>query len=417
MCDFGKYLKDRNAFVFGNEPLIFHCHHYNCFFQKSIEDTRKYIDVYPILINSAHELVYSQFSNYFKENNNLSINERKRVVEKYYSFCGFGKIGLKRITTKGGHVKTPYEHYSINWSKKFGTRKDDEPGVSFFTLGFLCGAAEAIFDIPLGTFSSKQDKCLSKGDDICKFEIFRGLKKNLHPSPGEGEFQVFDALPNPSDTSVDYDSIRESFINMPIQGDSKTGLIDAFGVSFTRHYANYYCLVSIRILIELEKKHGKDGIHIAKSLMIEAGEVCAFNTLGGIMLSTEWESLIMPMIKSHDDWVHGIVACVNALGWGRWEIEILDSEGDSVFNIISAYESNSFLKMVGKSKEPICYLLEGCLSGIMNLLYHGDITQKPQLDEAFYNEVFKTKGKFEAKESSTRMMGADEDKINVKRIS
>ena len=73
--------------------------------------------------------------------------------------------------------------------------------------------------------------------------------------------------------------------------------------------------------------------------------------------------------------------------------------------------------MVGKSKEPICYFLEGGISGIMNLLYHGDITQKPSLDEEFYGVVFKAEGKFESKESSTRLMGADEDKIIVKRIS
>jgi len=415
MNDFGEYLIDRNAFVFSGEPLVFHSDHYNCFLQKSIEKTKDYIDVYPILINSAHELVYTQFSNYFSENTRLSIKERKAVVEEYYSFCGFGKISLRGITPKGGHVVTPYEHYSMGWKSKFGARKEDELGVSFFTLGFLCGATEAILDIPLGTFSGKQDKCLTKGDDVCRFENFRGLKKNLHSSPGEGVFQKFDSLPNSLDTSVDYDAIRTALINMHIQGDSKTGLIEAFGVSLTRHYANYHCLISIRILIELEKKRGKEGLNIAKSLMVEAGQVDAFYMLGNIMQSQEWESLVAPMINTQDGWAHGIVGCVNALGWGRWEIEALNSGGDSVFNIESGYESNSFLKMVGKAKEPICYFLEGSISGIMNLLYQADLTLKPTLDETFYREVFRTEGKFETNESNTRLMGADKDEITVKR--
>lgn len=415
MSDFGAYLKDRNAFVFAGEPLVFHCDQYNCFLQKSIEEMKEHIDVYTILINSAHEIAHAQFTSYFAGQEKLSELDKKKIIEDYYSFCGFGKINLRGITSKGGHLETTRDHYSVNWKKNFGSRNEGETGVSFFTIGFLCGVTEAIYDIPLGTFSGKQTKCLTKGDNTCRFEVFRGHKKNLHESPGEGVYQRFDELTNPSGTSVDYGAVQDSFIAMPFMTHLETGLIGAFGTTFTRHYSNYYSLVSIRILIELQKKFGNTGILRAKSLMVEAAKVGGFYAIGGIMSSSEWESHVGSMVKTDDDYVHGALACINALGWGRWEVENLDSNGDSIFKITGGSESNSYLKMVGKSKEPICYFLQGSTSALMNLSYKGNMKEKPTLNQEFYKTVFKSEGNYEAKEVHSRMMGAEEDKIMVKK--
>ena len=57
----GNYINDRNAFIMENEPMIFHCHHYNCFLQKSIESAGAYLNIQPILIDSAQEVAYSIF--------------------------------------------------------------------------------------------------------------------------------------------------------------------------------------------------------------------------------------------------------------------------------------------------------------------------------------------------------------------
>jgi predicted hydrocarbon binding protein len=416
MSNFGEYNKDRNAFVYAGEPLVFQSDVYNNFLLKSIEESKNHIDVYTILINSAHEVVYAQWSEYFEEHHHMEIDERKKIIEDYYSFCGFGKIVLRGVTPKGGHVETPYEHYASGWKKNNEQREEGETGVSFFTIGFLCGATEAIYDIPLGTFAGKQVKCLSKGDDTCRFEIFRGLKKKLHKSPAEGIPQSFEASANVSDANIDYDSVRDSIIGMKMKGKHESGLIESFGVLFVRHYANYYCLVAIRMMIELEKKSGKEGIGMAKSMMQEAGNICAFHTLGAIMTSSEWETIIEPNIKNQDDWLHGILACINGLGWGKWEVESIDATGETIFNITGGYESNSFLKLVGKSKEPICYFLQGTLAGIMNLIYHSDITKKPTLDKDFYNLTFgNSPDRFESTAVATRMMGFDSDKIIVKK--
>ncbi|MFT6963913.1 MAG: hypothetical protein ACJAWV_003651, partial [Flammeovirgaceae bacterium] len=79
----GQFHKDRNAYVSAQEPGIFHCHHYNTYLQAVIEDTHSYLDVFPILIESAQEITNTQFNTFFKTEK-LDIAQRKKVVEDYF---------------------------------------------------------------------------------------------------------------------------------------------------------------------------------------------------------------------------------------------------------------------------------------------------------------------------------------------
>jgi hypothetical protein len=241
--------------------------------------------------------------------------------------------------------------------------------VSFFTLGYIIGATEAVYDLPLGTLTGEQTACIAKGDSQSTFELRKSEKKTLEESPKEGKFQTAN-LPKPTDTNVDYSGIREALINMPLQGSEKDGLIDAFGVLLTRMYSNYYCLISYKFFKLFEEKMGEDGISMACELLTEAGHVCAFNTFGGIMQSAEWNGLIKPTLESKTDWVHGVVAVVNSFGWGFWEIEELIPDKKLVIKITSGYESNSYLNKYEESKFPISFLATGGTAGIMNLVYN-----------------------------------------------
>lgn len=413
----GVYHLDRNTYILGGEPMIFHCHHYNVFLQMSIEDTKEYIDVYSILIYSAQEVVFHQFSQLFATGT-YSVEERKQIIQGRYRNSGFGLIDLSGVNADGGVLETPNEHYAVGWKNKFGLRKQDEPGVCFFTRGFLSGALEAVYDLPLGTLGTEQTKCLTKGDDICRFEISQNDERiELSESPGEGIYQTFDYYPSPEGSDVDYGGIREALTNMPIVGSEEDGLIDAFGVLLTRHYANYYNLISLRTMLTMEQQFGAAGVEIVKELLTEAGHVCAFNTLGGIMLSAEWNAMIKPMVKNRDDWTHGIVACANAMGWGFWEIMELQPNGSTDFKITSSYESNAFLKLYGKNTNyPACCFLDGALAGVMNLIYHGDITKTPTLDEDYYVKTFKSKGRFISKQIKARTMGDPYDEFRLNKL-
>lgn len=409
----GNFLPTQNAYIAQNEPLIFHCHHYNTFLQATIEDSSSYLDVYPILIDSAHDIIFQHFSEHFKIHQITDVSHRKKAVEDFFRFCGYGKIDLSNLTENGGEIEASTEHYSTGWLSKFGKRYSVEKPVSFFASGFLAGATEAIFDINGGNLEAIQTKCITKGANNPAFDIKRRKKPiQLHSSPQMGNFQTYSPI-NPNE-NINYVGIRDALTSMAIEGSEKNGLIDAFGVLLTRMYANYYCLISYRFLKELEKKMGKEGNKLATDLLTEAGHVCAFNTFGGVMESAEWAGLIKPMIKTREDWVHGIVAVVNAFGWGFWEIIELVPDKRLVIKITSGYEANSFTKIYPqKSAYPISFLARGGTAGIMNLIYNGDITQQPTLDDNFYKKICLDKNLFVSTQIKCRAMGDDYDLFEV----
>ena len=406
----GTYKLDRNAYILGGEPMIFHCHHYNVFLQASIENAKDYIQVYPILIDSAQEVAYSQFKNVF-DKEELSRMEKTNLIEELHVFAGYGTLDLSKATEEGGNAVSKMNHHAEGWKSKFGARKEDEQGVCFFTSGFIAGALDAIVG-ELGRYSVEQILCVTKEDATNGFKITRNaeLKTSLEESPQEGVFQSGIELQNHPDSNVNYVGIREALTGMPIEG-GEDGLISVFGVMLTRMYSNYYTLISCRFLQEMEENVGEMGIQMAEDLLIEAGHVCAFNTFGGIMESAEWEGLIKPMLKTREDWVHGIVACLNSLGWGHISIKELVANKKLVLEVKSGYENNMYKKRISSSERPMALFKVGATAGIMNLIYHGDITENPNLTEAYYQKIFKAEGRFVGKQIKCRSMGDEFDEF------
>lgn len=161
------------------------------------------------------------------------------------------------------------------------------------------------------------------------------------------------------------------------------------------------------------KKQWGDGLLLADQLLTEAGHVCAFNTFGGIMESAEWNGLIKPMCQTREDWVHGIVAVVNAFGWGFWEILELEPAKKLVVRVTNGYEANSYLQTLGKSPIPISFLAKGGTKGIMNLIYNGDITTQPSLTDEYYAQICNAPQAFSVRQTKCRAMGDNEDIFEV----
>jgi hypothetical protein len=200
---------------------------------------------------------------------------------------------------------------------------------------------------------------------------------------------------------------------MRLEGNAQ-GMIPAFGVYLTRMYADYYNRISFAFERDLVAVSGREGIEVASRLFIEAGHVCAFNTMGGIMISPEWDGLVLPMLKTRQDWLFGIVACVNALGWGTWKVLEASPEA-TTFRIYNDYESLGYRSMYGKADHGISYLATGAAAGLMNLIYVGDIHKKPDLTPQFYDRLFIGAGVFDAVMTRCQAMGDPCTDIRVTR--
>lgn len=195
--------------------------------------------------------------------------------------------------------------------------------------------------------------------------------------------------------AIDEQAIITAVSGLGIAGDEE-GMIPAFGLYLTRHMADYYNRISFEAARDLE---GSGLEQDARSVLVEAGHVCAFNTFGGIMKSAEWDAVVRPMIESREGWVYGMAAVVNAFGWGRWKVEELVPDERLRVTVRDSYEATGWLRDYPRSEVPRCYLACGGVAGLMNLLYVGDITKGPELTEDYYVQLFRGGERFLAEET------------------
>ncbi len=403
-----KYDYARNLAPLGGEPVIFHCHHYNVFLQAAIEDTASIIDPYPILTDSAEEVGHSFLTN-LQKSGSLSAEEILYVGKEHFRNAGYGKITTDPVSKEQGKIQVTNSHYAVGWKAKFGMRSRKEKGVCFFAAGYLQALLAARFGEPLGSYEVIETECSAYdgNGNTCTF-AYRKLPSPRGLTPSAGMGQTIDKLHSvyKHPTGVDGQAIVQALTQMPIVGDAQ-GSIFAFGVYLTRMFANYYAKISFKTTRALIEKSGEEGKKLAGDLFAEAGHVCAFNTLGGIMISAEWDAMIKPMLKTREDWAHGIIAVMNALGWGVYQVKEIVPNESFRMTVDGSYETNMYLATYGFEKNAVCNFNRGAAAGIMNLLYHIDIMQKPTLSQEFYDTEFKKSGKFVSSEVRCRVMKHD----------
>ncbi|MCS7188458.1 MAG: hypothetical protein RMJ66_08765 [Bacteroidia bacterium] len=403
----------RGTLVLGGEPHVVHCHFYNHFFQTSIEDAARYYPVEEVLVWTAQEIGHSLFRELFQELGASDIGHRKAVVESVFARCGYGRVSLEGVSAEGGKVNTPYEHYAYTYAATFPPRAPGQRGVSYFSQGYLAGALEAIYDLSLGSMGSRQTACLSLGDRVVEWEFFRlGTPLPLFFSPQEGRYEE-GTIHQPSHTRVPIAQIRDAVLGLPLLPDETTGLIEAFGVVLTFTPANYYGLVSDRHVARIEKAVGSEIRPVVLNMLIESGHVCAFNTVGSILQSAEWDAVVRPYLDSSEDWFYGLAGCFPAIGWGL--VEYLDrpnSEGGRV-KFINWYETTAIAASSYVLDHPPA--ARGLLSGIWALIYTADIPhQRITLDGTTYRKFFFHKRKpYEAYFIHSRLGGAPEDLLRI----
>jgi hypothetical protein len=387
------------------EPVILHCNHYNAFLQRTILDP-DYINCRDILSDAAAMAFFKPLQQCMQAQDAAAI--RLRLAAQFFAYCGYGLLDFSAAGALGGVVTSASSHYSLAWKNKFGLAR--EP-MAFFDAGFISAALSAAHARPLGNFVVKQTACTAMGDLANRFEVVlaegRVLAGNASWAP-----HAATAPARSVSSPVDEDAIVQALASMPLAGNAE-GLIPAFGVVLTRMAADYYNRISFEFERRLEQATGDNTL--GALLLAEAGHSCAFNTFGGIMTSAEWQALIQPMCRTKEDWVHGIVAVVNALGWGIWRVEEIKADARLRIRIYGGYESNGYQAMYGKSSTPKSHLSRGGAAGIMNLLWHIDVTKAPALTEALYAEAFSRQGAFSANQTACRSMGSTYDEFVVER--
>lgn len=340
--------------IAGNEVVI-HCHHYNARLQHLIEGTKQ-IDGREIFLSGAEEVFAEHIRSAIRPED--SLEEKWQVAAGLYSHLGYGLLDLSQLGD--GVITAPSSHFVEGWHAGF---KEVDRSVCTLTEGYLQGAIHAITG---ETVHVREEECMATGADRCRFVIDRSrttpftsyLKHPVTFVPRKGG----DFLTSPN---VDEQAIIDALVGMPIYGNDE-GLIPAFSVYLANTPSAFYNSISARFVEEMRKQ---GLLSTAKKLLVFAGEVCALNTLRGIMNSPEWDGLVAPMVKEEADNLHGLIAITNGLGWGNWHIRAHEPGELLQLESLNCYEGVGYLRYIGSAHDPQCYGLTGVTAGIMALIY------------------------------------------------
>lgn len=428
--------------LLAGEPMVLHCNHYNRFLQMVVEGCQS-IDGVTLQLGAAVEVIYRQLNALFHAYTGSTSTERGAYAARQYAYCGFGHLYLEPLPDVGPAewiVREDSSHYANALLLNWGTRT--YPG-ELFDLGYCVATFAAAYHHPYRGEILFPESALSAGGNQTLFRIFQdeGAREHLRQIQNLSVDAAIPAqIPSRScGLHVDEEAIMAALSGMLIQGDPESGLIEAFGVQLTLHYADYYNLLSFRFERLLQKALAaspflartlaaeypvlsgyKDFSHLrgdflAHTLLTEAGHICGFRTMGGIMSSPLWEGLVLPMLRDKADWIHGIVAAINTLGWGIWRVMEIIPDKKLVLRAWQPYESLGHLRAFGLADAPVDHLFAGVATALMNLLYNVDITQKPVLSEAFYEEAMHAGDHFWARQTACVAQGNPYSEVVVER--
>ena len=348
----------------GGLNRVFHCNYYNAFLQMTILLSDGMTECAPkqLLKTAVTPLV-----NYLKQQGYAELD-----LIREFSTCGFGKLHQLDPTT----WETPNSHYSEASCFQEKPRHN-----CFFTAGYLQGITQRRVE---------EVACQMLGSPVDIFRVFEPQNSDNYllyeppftPIPGRFAF----ANAQNFTTAIVEDKIIAAVKKMSFSGKADpddNGLIDIFGVLLTNHFADYLNRVSYETYFCMRRAGVPEAE--AKALFIQAGVYCAFFTYGGIMASEEWYNTVVPMCQTPEDWLHGMIAIVNTLGWGIWRLEKLEPPKQLIIRVYNSYEGIGYRRMYPPTTDRnISFLAMGGCIGLAQLLWKIDIREKPPLTWDFY---------------------------------
>lgn len=400
------YDVEHNYLEVAGEAMVFHCHHYVNYLQRSILDA-EYIDSARFLIGAAADAVYHQLSVLCK---GLSVDESKKMAEEMYQAFGYGLIDLTDMNADGLVLQTYKSFYAKTWLMKFG---ESRKPVDYYTSGYLAAAYAVIFDIPLAEIHAEQTTCMSKGD-ACNTHVIRPGVCNfsLYGPKQATRFNPIAKLPL---NWQHEETVTKAFLgaHATFVGNAE-GFIPAFGVYLVRNQSDFINRLQIEFMFAMQEVAGDYGVSLARELLLEAGHACGFFTYGGVMSSQEWKSVVLPLLTSREDWIKGLAALVNTMGWGYHTAVELSPE-KAVFRNYNDFEDLSYLRLYGDRPAPsfpIHWANSGGFTGLMQLVYQTDLVDGTRIDtEDGFRQMRRAKAKY--KTNMTKGMTCGDDFLEV----
>lgn len=162
---------ERGVVTLGGRRLVMHCHHYNVFLQRTIEEGLK--DRAPRLLTAAGmeagRLLLSGLESDLAPG--APAGSPGDVILRAAELLrahGFGRLDVAGLGERGGAARMERSHYAIGWTSRWGTRATP---CCFFVAGFLAGAVAVAGRLAPERVAGRELACLAAGAERCSFAV------------------------------------------------------------------------------------------------------------------------------------------------------------------------------------------------------------------------------------------------------
>lgn len=167
MTDEARFDAERNITTLGGRRIVFHCHHYNVFLQRTIDEALGK-DAALVQRRAAMESARAILGDLFARGGEAPAGERIKRAAEVFGSLGFGLADVSGLSERGGAVTLATSHYAIGWRAKFGAASAP---VCHFASGFWAGAVAAAWGLPPERVLSVERACAAVAGESCELTL------------------------------------------------------------------------------------------------------------------------------------------------------------------------------------------------------------------------------------------------------
>ncbi len=394
-------------------PTVFHCHHFNLFWDQTIDDALGPELGTVIRTNAARESFYDVLAGLAARARVSGTNEMLRLAQSAFHLAGQGTLDFD-VTAHGGEIVGQNLHFGVAWNEKYGRVRRKHPADAL-AAGFSAAAVELAYGAQRDSIRVREYECITLDSDVCRFRA-----EPAEPGPLAGPMtraQVAQCV-GPTMGGLYEDQIAPILSELRkmtggMMGDDR-GLIQAFGLFVSELPTTYYNRAGYDGLRHLSRT-APSSVPIMHALLREAGHVCVFNTFGAIMASPEWEALVGRPTGDHANTIIGSMAIARALGMGQWCVPEFEPGTRLVLRTPATYESTYFVNREGRATTPQCFFYQGAAVGLMQLIERVNWNERPTFDQPYYDRLFRSGLPWQCVETRCVAKGDPYDEVVVTR--
>lgn len=396
-------LPEHDLSFLGDAPVVFHCHHFNLFLDQTIDDALGSEAGTALRFEAARDAVHHALSSISARMGLVTPAEKLELATMLFAATGHGRIEILVDGTGTGTGRGSWLHYGFAWHEKYGAMVRRRFPADAFAAGALAAAAEVAHGLPVGSVHCAETKCFATRHSQCEFTLTRTTPPPAALARPDVSVALTRGALQPSFTGLQEERIATIAKGLRdftagVAGDQR-GLVEAFGVFITMHLTSYFNRISYDAWKHVQAK-APSALSSFEALLRESGHVCVFNTFGGIMLSPEWEGMVGPLTGDHHETIENCLAIGRALGFGHWTLQAFEPGKKLVIRTPSTYESSYWCAREQPATQGMCFFLQGAALATMQLAERVPWTARPQLTQAFYNDLFRTGVPWTVRETS-----------------